>query len=528
MAIRGIQTPLVEPPAPAVWSTRRGMVAVASAGMVRVSARKVGTMEPKRLSRFMLFGLLVIVGVCAIGLGAAVFATAHTVHPVELDGIIADYKEISVDGMYAHNELRLAGDSHSYILDRRQLHPDLPERLLKDGKVTIWVDRGTTTILAISLYDQLGLNPASYTSDDYDNPALSARFQQMKGGATAGIGLAVLVLAIVWLLGRSRGPTVRGRRAHLPTTAGRAPVGAPVGGEASQSQQRAPTLVGARQEQSMREPYTQAAALDRTAMPTVRGPGHTTAGGTGDIDQIATVRTPAITPVTGAAADHPTAPPAQNPERAAAAGLADIDQLATVRTPAIQSAANDAIVWPAPGDPYGMHAPATLTPESAAGSAYALRAAGAPAELGFDQAGASSVVTGPLPGAIDQQPTVKTAVVQASDNVLEGPPAPLPAHDEQRAAGSDPAAHAWAAGWGLPLPEGDSDNNAARPRKRLTPLSLSSSGQHGEQPPHPWGMAWGVPAAPTPIEEQPTERTPAVPPARDARDQPPDQHTGRE
>lgn len=483
-------------------------------------------MEPKRLSRFMLFGLLVIVGVCAIGLGGAVVASAHTAHPVELGGTIADYTEISIDGMYSHNELRLAGDMHTYLLDRRQLHPDLPERLLKDGKVTIWVDSGTTTVLAITLYDQLGLNPTMYTSDDYDNPALSSLVQQGKGGATAGIGLAVLAIAFAWLLGRGRTPTARGKRAPVPAAVSLEPARASVGREASRGHERVPALVGARQEHSMTEPYTPAGAFDRSAMSSVRSAGHATTGGPGDVDQIATVRTPAVVPAPGAAADHLAAPPAQYPDRDAAAGFADIDQLATVRTPAIAPAASDATPWPEPSDSYGMHAPAPFTSERAVSPPYGLAPAGTPLEPDVARASASNEPTGPLYGGIDQQPTARTPAIQTGGTTLgEGPPSPLPRHDEQQAFTIEPAAPAWTSGWGLPTPDSDA---AARARKRLTPLSLPSSGQHGEQPQHPWGMAWGVPASQTPIDEQPTERTPAVPPVRDARDQPPDQNTGRE
>jgi hypothetical protein len=151
--------------------------------------------------------LMLVLGLAVLLAGGAYAVTARPVDPVEVDGHISAYTEITINGAYARNELRLAGDAHTYLIDGGQFHPALPSRFLKDGRVVLWVDRGTPDVLAITLYDELGLNPAAYTTNDFDHPTLAGRGRQIGGSIAALLGLIVLLAGLVWAL---KVPRVRG------------------------------------------------------------------------------------------------------------------------------------------------------------------------------------------------------------------------------------------------------------------------------------------------------------------------------
>lgn len=162
-----------------------------------------------------------LLGVVLILAGAGIYASAHAVTPVRVDGRVADYKEILINGSYARNELTLADDPHTYVLDQRQFNPALPQRFYQNVRVTIWVDSGSTTVIAITLYDVMGLNPVTHTTGAYDNPAASVVATRAEGMASAGFGLAIMVLVPGWVF-------VSGRRRKRARAAGQVAAETPV------------------------------------------------------------------------------------------------------------------------------------------------------------------------------------------------------------------------------------------------------------------------------------------------------------
>ncbi len=167
-----------------------------------------------------------ILGVILIGVGVAVFATAHAAAPVEIDGTISSYKEYTQSGAYDHNELQLAGDSNTYTLDKTAFHPAMPEEVYKDGKVSIWVDSGSTDVLAITLYDENDLNPIKYTTDQYNKPGSERSDGQSFGLIAGGVGaVLVLVFALTLVLRRDPQPARVQAAVAVPAAGGLSPDG---------------------------------------------------------------------------------------------------------------------------------------------------------------------------------------------------------------------------------------------------------------------------------------------------------------
>jgi hypothetical protein len=164
--------------------------------------------------------LAIIVGLGGVALGSYIFATAHATHAVEVDGSIADYREITINGAYDHNELKLDGDRHTYTLIRSQYHPALPLRLLQAGKIQLWVNQGSSSVVAVTLYNELGLNPIAYTTDAYDHPVRTFYTAESEGVIAAGGGGALALIALLWLVVA----TLRRRRAPARSR----PVASPV------------------------------------------------------------------------------------------------------------------------------------------------------------------------------------------------------------------------------------------------------------------------------------------------------------
>jgi hypothetical protein len=158
------------------------------------------------------------IGAVVLGIGGLVFAQAHVTQPVEIDGTFAHYREYTNNGSYDHNEIILNEDSsHSYTLNKNDFHPALPSEVYKDGKVSIWVDQGTTNVVAIRLYDQQDQNPTMYTTDVYDHPDHSLQNGHLGGEITAGVGGLLMLVGVAWFF-------IPGRRKQpAPVAAGRAP-----------------------------------------------------------------------------------------------------------------------------------------------------------------------------------------------------------------------------------------------------------------------------------------------------------------
>jgi hypothetical protein len=162
----------------------------------------------RRLARRWGWVLVGVLGALGLILGGTTLRGAHATQPVRSDGRIASYVKVTTtDGTYLRNELQLAGDARIYVLDKRQFHPQLPDELYANGKVTIWVDQGTLNVVAITVYDANDINPARSTTDSYDYPDQSLQSGQLTGGVVGGLGAALLIVALVWM--------VRGRRQPL-------------------------------------------------------------------------------------------------------------------------------------------------------------------------------------------------------------------------------------------------------------------------------------------------------------------------
>lgn len=126
------------------------------------------------------------------------YLTARPGQPVEIDGTESSYVKVTKSGAYDHNELQLAGDSNTYVLDRTTFHPTMPEQVYKQGKIQIWVDQGSTTIIAITLYDENDQNPIKYTTAHYDNPASELSDTQRNSISLGILGLVGIGIYGMW------------------------------------------------------------------------------------------------------------------------------------------------------------------------------------------------------------------------------------------------------------------------------------------------------------------------------------------
>jgi len=172
---------------------------------------------------FGLLGLLrfkwtyLFAGVIVLGSGLLIYLTAHPSQPVEIDGTESSYVEYTKNNSYERNELTLVGDNNTYTLDKNSFHPTLPDAVYKDGKLQIWIDQGSTTIIAIALYDVNDANPTKYTTTHYDNPQSELSDTQGSGIAAAVVGIALIAVFGIWVAAGRRRATVQ-------------PAGAAIGG----------------------------------------------------------------------------------------------------------------------------------------------------------------------------------------------------------------------------------------------------------------------------------------------------------
>ena len=84
---------------------------------------------------------------------------------LEVDGTIHSYMELTTsDGAYEFNQLRITGNSTTYIVNKDAFTPQLPDQVNIDGKVRIWVAPGSTQVVQIVLYDTKGQTSIQYTT----------------------------------------------------------------------------------------------------------------------------------------------------------------------------------------------------------------------------------------------------------------------------------------------------------------------------------------------------------------------------
>lgn len=261
--------------------------------------QQAGT-RPRRALRVALGALALVLGLSCLAFGGVVFASAHDSHPVEIDGTIADYHEITINGAYARNELRLTNDAHTYTIDGHQFHPALPQRFQKDARIQIWVDQGTANVLAITLYDEMGLNPTSYTTSAYDNPTLAFASTEGKAGALAVFGLALLIAGALSTLlrGKRRGAGIprgtRGEPQAVPVALGPARAVDPQ----PYRPQHLPAMPAAPPSTAPSAAGVGAPAIPLSqAAPTTPAPNRQPRPASGvDVDQLPTQKSPAVPP----------------------------------------------------------------------------------------------------------------------------------------------------------------------------------------------------------------------------------------
>ncbi len=143
-----------------------------------------------------------IAGAALIAAGAFVFVTAHPAHPVKIDSKVADYQLETKNGKYYANHLKLAGDSTDYVFDATEFQPSLPDTLEADAPITVWVDRGTTNVLAIELGGQ------TYSKHAYRDPNFALEDNQHGAEALAvgGVVLIAIGFLVRWLMNRRTPP----------------------------------------------------------------------------------------------------------------------------------------------------------------------------------------------------------------------------------------------------------------------------------------------------------------------------------
>jgi hypothetical protein len=149
---------------------------------------------------------LIAGGILAV-VGVVTYISAHPAAPVQVSGSISDYTEYTRNGSYDRNELKIAGSDTTYTLDKTTFHPSLPDEVFKDGKVDLWVDSGSTTIIAIQLYDENDTNPTKYTTDHFDNPSSERSDGQSAGIALGVIGVILVGVFALWFFLGGRRPS---------------------------------------------------------------------------------------------------------------------------------------------------------------------------------------------------------------------------------------------------------------------------------------------------------------------------------
>ncbi len=162
-----------------------------------------------------------IAGGVLLAIAIGTYVTAHPAAAVEISGKIADYTEYTRNGSYDRNEMKISGSDTAYTIDKNSFHPTLPDSVYRDGLVDMWVDNGSTTVIAIQLYDQNDANPTKYTTEHYDNPGSQRSDAQSFGIVLGVIGIILVGIFGLWFF-------LGGRRPAMQMAGGGAVMGAPM------------------------------------------------------------------------------------------------------------------------------------------------------------------------------------------------------------------------------------------------------------------------------------------------------------
>src|SRR5258708_23982293 len=106
-------------------------------------------------------------------------------------------------------------------MDRKWVQSEVAGSVYGDGVVDMWVDNGSTTVIAIQLYDQNDANPTKYTTEHYDNPGSQRSDAQSFGIVLGVIGLILVGVFGLWFF-------LGGRRPAMQMAGGGAVMGAPM------------------------------------------------------------------------------------------------------------------------------------------------------------------------------------------------------------------------------------------------------------------------------------------------------------
>jgi hypothetical protein len=133
-----------------------------------------------------------ILGAALVLVSAFVFFTAHPAQPVKIDSHVADYQVETKNGKYYANHLKLTGDSTDYVFDGTEFSPSLPDSLQADAPIRVWVDRGTTKVLAIELGGQ------TYSRQAYRDPSFELEDNQHGAEAIAAAGAVLIGVGLLF------------------------------------------------------------------------------------------------------------------------------------------------------------------------------------------------------------------------------------------------------------------------------------------------------------------------------------------
>lgn len=170
------------------------------------------------------WAVLCLLGAVGLMAGGWFFIQAHPTMPIQTQGRIADYERITSGSTYVRNDLRLNGDAHTYMLDATLFHPALPAELYQNGRAILWVDQGSSHVVAITLYDQNDANPVKSTTAAYDHPDLAMQGNQQAALLISGAGIALLLGALGWAI-----VLLRNLQREQPALAGSARIARPRG-----------------------------------------------------------------------------------------------------------------------------------------------------------------------------------------------------------------------------------------------------------------------------------------------------------
>jgi hypothetical protein len=152
----------------------------------------------------------IALGAIVIIIGGVVFAGAHVIKPVEVDGQFNSISDYSSNGVYDHSEIKLNGSSTTYTFNKDAMQPAWPGTFVKDGKAVLWVDQGTTDVVAIQAYDQNDQNGVLYATNNFTHPSDALGSGRTGGEITAGIGVVLLLFGLAWPLfpwGKKKAPS---------------------------------------------------------------------------------------------------------------------------------------------------------------------------------------------------------------------------------------------------------------------------------------------------------------------------------